>query len=104
MMSFYQKFSLTFFTTALLAFGGFCGSLFAEENAQVPPNIEHYGLLPQYREVTLSPDGKHLALIQRQGTQDFLSSRMQPALKLSGALMPLNIMLEAYTSYQIDIS
>ena len=63
MMSFYQKFSLTLFTTALLAFGGFCDSLFAEENAQAPPNIEHYGLLPQYREVTLSPDGKHLTFI-----------------------------------------
>ena len=84
MMSFYQKFSLTFFTTALLAFGGFCGSLFAEENAQVPPNIEHYGLLPQYREVTLSPDGKHLALIQRQGTQDFFVVKNAASLEIVG--------------------
>ena len=29
------------------------------------PKIEHYGLLPKYRAVSISPDGKHIALIER---------------------------------------
>ena len=70
MMSFYQKYSLSLFTTTLLAFGGFCGSLFAEENAQVLPNIEHYGLLPKYRSFAFSPNSKHFAFIQRENNTD----------------------------------
>ena len=37
----------------------------AEPSKVETPKIEHYGLLPKYRAVSISPDGKHIALIER---------------------------------------
>ena len=48
------------------------------------PQVEHYGLLPEYRSVSLSPDGRHIALIQRKGTQDFFVVRDAKTLKMIG--------------------
>ena len=56
----------------------------ATEMAMAQPDIEHYGLLPQYRSVSISPDGKHIALIQRKGTQDFFVVRDAKTLKMVG--------------------
>lgn len=56
----------------------------ATEMAMAQPDIEHYGLLPQYRSVSISPDGKHIALIQRKGTQDFFVVRDAKTLRMVG--------------------
>ena len=48
------------------------------------PSIENYGLLPEYRSVAISPDGKHYALIQRQGNQDFFVIVKAKTLELVG--------------------
>lgn len=48
------------------------------------PKIEHYGLLPKYRAVSISPDGKHIALIEREGTQDFFVLRNAKTLEMVG--------------------
>ena len=37
--------------------------IIAAEATAVQPKVEHYGLLPKYRSVSRSPDGKHIALI-----------------------------------------
>ena len=56
----------------------------ATEMTMAQPDIEHYGLLPQYRSVSISPDGKHIALIQRKGTQDFFVVRDAKTLRMVG--------------------
>ena len=56
----------------------------ATEMTMAQPEIEHYGLLPQYRSVSISPDGKHIALIQRKGTQDFFVVRDAKTLRMVG--------------------
>ena len=48
------------------------------------PNISHYGQLPEYRSLAISPDGKHFALIQRQGNQDFFVIMNAQTLELTG--------------------
>lgn len=48
------------------------------------PNVEHYGLLPKYRSVSVSPDGKHIALIEREGTKDFFVVRNAKTLEMVG--------------------
>ena len=48
------------------------------------PNVENYGLLPEFRSVAISPDGKHYALIQRQGSQDFFVIMNAQTLELVG--------------------
>ena len=54
----------------------------ATEMAMAQPDIEHYGLLPQYRSVSVSPDGKHIALIEREGTQDYCVVRNTETLEM----------------------
>lgn len=58
--------------------------IIAAEATAVQPKIEHYGLLPKYRSVSLSPDGKHIALIEREGTRDFFVVRDAKTLKMVG--------------------
>ncbi|MGB1984521.1 MAG: alpha/beta hydrolase family protein [Porticoccaceae bacterium] len=58
---------------------------YAEDPATIEsPTLEDYGLLPKYRSVSLSPDGRHIALIQRKGTQDFFVVRDAKTLKMIG--------------------
>ncbi len=49
-----------------------------------PPKVEHYGLLPKYRSVSISPDGKHIALIEREGTKDFFVVRNAKTFEMLG--------------------
>jgi dipeptidyl aminopeptidase/acylaminoacyl peptidase len=62
------------FAIYFIVFGCLCGVQIL--SAQVlstsgQPDINHYGKLPEYRSLAISPDGKHYALIQRQANQDF---------------------------------
>ena len=58
--------------------------IIAAEATAVQPKVEHYGLLPKYRSVSISPDGKHIALIEREGTQDFFVVRNTETLEMVG--------------------
>lgn len=78
------------FGVYLTLFGCLCGAqilnakdLSASASSD-QPNISHYGQLPEYRSLAISPDGKHYALIQRQGNQDFFVIMNAQTLELTG--------------------
>ena len=50
------------------------------------PDINHYGQLPAYRSLAISPDGKHYALIQSHGNKEFFVILNAQTLEIVGSL------------------
>lgn len=56
---------------SLTIFYAFIFFAFSYNVSALQPPVEDYGLLPEYRSITISPDGKHYAYIRRIDKKDY---------------------------------